>query len=98
MSNYELQHQLDYLMTPPIFGFLKHLATQQKLSHKQNWYRMGIAGHQGSSQTPIFDAITYLAKGVATLAYSVTFLTAENSLFQKANEALSKHRRAKNTC
>ena len=59
--------------------------------------RNRIASHQGSSPTPIFDAVTQLAKGVATLAHSVTLLTAENRSLQKANEALSKRRRAKKT-
>lgn len=40
--------------------------------------RNKIAGHQGSSPTPIFDAVTQLVKGVATLAHSVTLLTADN--------------------
>lgn len=34
---------------------------------------------------------------MATLAHSVTLLTAENRLLQRANEALSKRRRAKKT-
>ena len=61
------------------------------------YIRNRIAGHQGSSPTPIFDAVGHLAKGVATLAYSVTLLTAENRSLQRANEALSKRRRAKKT-
>ena len=59
--------------------------------------RNKIAGHQRSSPTPIFDAVTQLAKGVATLAHSVTLLTADNHSLRKANEALSKRRRAKKT-
>jgi uncharacterized protein YaiL (DUF2058 family) len=36
-----------------------------------------------------------LAKGTEILAHKVTLLTAENCTLRKANEALSKHRRAK---
>jgi hypothetical protein len=56
-----------------------------------------ISGHQGSSPTPIFSAVQQLAKGVETLAHSVTLLTSENHNLRKANEALSKRRRAKKT-
>ena len=54
-----------------------------------------IARHQGSSLTPIFTAIDQLAKGIQVLAYSVTLITAELRILQKANEVLSKRRRAK---
>lgn len=54
-----------------------------------------ISGHQGSSPTPIFSAVHHLAKGVETLAHSVTLLTSENHNLRKANETLSKRRRAK---
>ncbi len=54
-----------------------------------------IARHQGSSPTPIFETVTALAKGTEILAHEVTLLTAENRTLRKANEALSKRRRAK---
>ena len=54
-----------------------------------------IALHQGSSLTPIFAIVAALAKGIEILAYEVTLLTAENRTLHKANEALSKRRRAK---
>jgi hypothetical protein len=53
-----------------------------------------IARHQGSSPTPIFTAVDQLAKGTQALSHSVTLLTAEVRTLQKANEALSKRRRA----
>jgi hypothetical protein len=56
-----------------------------------------ISGHQGSSPAPIFSAVKQLAKGVETLAHSVTLLTSENHNLRKANEALSKRRRARKT-
>ena len=36
-----------------------------------------------------------MAKGIEAMAHSVTLLTAENRTLQKANEALSRRRRAK---
>jgi hypothetical protein len=54
-----------------------------------------ISVHQGSSPTQIFSAIKQMAKGIEAIAHSVTLLTAENHNLRKANEALSKRRRAK---
>ena len=56
-----------------------------------------IAKHQGSSPTRIFEAVDQMAKGMTMLAHSHTLLTAEVRLLRKANEALSKRRRAKKT-
>ena len=56
-----------------------------------------IAKHQGSSPTRIFEAASQMAKGLTTMAHSVTLLTTENRSLRKANEALSKRRRAKKT-
>jgi uncharacterized protein YaiL (DUF2058 family) len=56
-----------------------------------------IAGYQGSSSTPIFTTVAALAKGTELLAHQVTLLTAETRTLRKANEALSKRRRAKKT-
>jgi hypothetical protein len=41
--------------------------------------------------------VALLAKGIEILAYKVTLLTAEVRTLRKANEALSKRRRAKKT-
>jgi hypothetical protein len=54
-----------------------------------------IAKHQGSSPTPLFATVAALAKGTELLAHQVTLLTAETRTLRKANEALSKRRRAK---
>ncbi|KAF3910067.1 hypothetical protein ABW20_dc0102818 [Dactylellina cionopaga] len=56
-----------------------------------------IACHQGSSPTPIFNAVSQLTRGTQPLAQSVTLLTAELSSLRKAKNALSKRRRAKKT-
>jgi hypothetical protein len=56
-----------------------------------------VSCHQGSSPTPIINAIDQLAKGTQVLAHSVTLLTAQVRTLQKSNDALSKRRRAKKT-
>jgi len=56
-----------------------------------------IARHQGSSPTPIFQTVAALAKGTELLAHEMTLLSAEVRTLRKANEALSKRRRAKKT-
>jgi hypothetical protein len=56
-----------------------------------------IACHQGSSLTPIFKTVAALAKGTELLAHEMTLLSAEVRTLRKANEALSKRRRAKKT-
>jgi len=55
------------------------------------------AAHQGSSPTSILQTVTALAKGTEILAHKMTLLTAEVQTLRKANEALNKRRRAKNT-
>ncbi|ESZ89450.1 hypothetical protein SBOR_10167 [Sclerotinia borealis F-4128] len=54
-----------------------------------------IAQHQGSSSTPIFETIAVLAKGTEILVYEITLISTEIRTFRKANEVLSKRRRAK---
>ncbi|APA05390.1 hypothetical protein SS1G_09809 [Sclerotinia sclerotiorum 1980 UF-70] len=54
-----------------------------------------ITRHQSSSPTPIFETVQALVKGTERLAYEVTLLSAENRMLRRANEVLSKRRRAK---
>ncbi|KAF7914288.1 uncharacterized protein EAF01_000694 [Botrytis porri] len=56
-----------------------------------------ITRHQSSSPTPIFETVLALAKGTERLAHENTLLNAEIRTLRKANEALSKRRRAKKT-
>ncbi|KFZ25127.1 hypothetical protein V502_00396 [Pseudogymnoascus sp. VKM F-4520 (FW-2644)] len=56
-----------------------------------------IRGHQGSSPTPIFQAVKHMAKGMEAMAHEMTLMKEENHNLRKANEALSKRRRAKKT-
>ena len=56
-----------------------------------------IVGHQGSSLTAIFSAVTHLAKGTELIAHEMVLLQDRVRALEKANEALSKRRRAKRT-
>ena len=47
--------------------------------------------------TLIFSAVQQLARGVETLAYSVTLFISKNHNFRKANGAFSKRQRIKKT-
>jgi hypothetical protein len=56
-----------------------------------------IACHQGSSPTPIFTTAIQLAKGMEAFAHRVSIMNAEITTLRKANEALSKRKKAKRT-
>ncbi len=56
-----------------------------------------IASHQNSSPTSMLAAVDQLTKGTMAVMHQVALLRAENALLCKANEALSKRRRAKRT-
>jgi hypothetical protein len=58
-----------------------------------------IASHQNSSPTSMLAAVDQLTKGTIAVMHQVALLQSEVSSLRKANEALSKRRRAKkNTC
>ena len=54
-----------------------------------------IANHQNSSPTSMLAAVDQLAKGTMAVMHEVALLRSEVSSLRKANEALSKRRRAK---
>ena len=56
-----------------------------------------IAMHQGSSLTPLFSAVTHLAKGTELIAHEMTLMRERIQSLKKANHALSKRQRAKRT-
>ncbi|KAL2016134.1 hypothetical protein VTK56DRAFT_4225 [Thermocarpiscus australiensis] len=56
-----------------------------------------IANHQNSSPTSMLAAVDQLAKSTTAVMHQMALLTAEVSSLRKANEALSKRRRAKRT-
>ena len=59
--------------------------------------RNRIDSHQGSFPTHIFSAVKQLAKGMEAIVHNNTLLATELRALRKANEALSKRRRAKKT-
>ena len=56
-----------------------------------------IANHQNSSPTSMLAAVDQLTKGTMAVMHEVALLRSEVSSLRKANEALSKRRRAKRT-
>ena len=54
-----------------------------------------ISAHQNSSPTSTLAALDQFAKGATAIMHRVALLQAETSALRKANEALSKRRRAK---
>lgn len=59
--------------------------------------RNRITQHQGSSPTPIFSAVMQMATGAERIAHELTLLKDRVQTLEKANQALSKRRRAKRT-
>ena len=56
-----------------------------------------IANHQNSSPTSMLAAVDQLTKSTMAVMHRVAILESENASLRKANEALSKRRRAKRT-
>jgi hypothetical protein len=56
-----------------------------------------IANHADSSPTSMLNAVDHFAKGATAIMHEVALLRAEVSSLRKANEGLSKRRRAKRT-
>jgi hypothetical protein len=56
-----------------------------------------VTKHQGSSPTPILAAVDQLAKATVAVNHQLTLLSGRVKMLEKANEALSKRRRAKRT-
>lgn len=56
-----------------------------------------ISNHQSSSPTPMLTAVDQFTRGAMGIMYEVALLRAEASSLRKANEEVSKRRRAKKT-
>jgi DDE superfamily endonuclease len=56
-----------------------------------------ISNHQNSSPTSMLNAVDQFTKGTKAIMYRLALLEADNSKLRKANETLSKRRRAKKT-
>lgn len=54
-----------------------------------------IARHQNSSPTAILDAVDFLAKGSSKIMHQLALSRSENQILRRANEELSKCRKAK---
>lgn len=64
---------------------------------QSSYIKERIAHHQGSSPTPIYDAVDQIAKGTQAIMHEVVLLREENKSLRKANETLSKRRQARRT-
>ena len=65
---------------------------------KQSAYIKGrISTHQGSSTTPIIEAVHQLSKGSQAMAHKIIIMEDRIRTLEKANIALAKRRRAKRT-
>jgi hypothetical protein len=67
----------------------------QEANAQSTLIKTRIANHQNSSPTSMLTAVDQLAKGTMAVMHQVALLQAEVSSLRKANEALSKRRRAK---
>jgi len=67
----------------------------QQTVQQSSFIKGKISTHQGSSPTPIMNAVDRLAKGAQVMAHSLTMMRDEIRILQAANKALAKRRRAK---
>jgi hypothetical protein len=64
---------------------------------QSSFIKSKISAHQGSSPTPIMEAVDRMAKGAQAMAHSITLMSEQIRTLQEANLALAKRRRAKRT-
>jgi hypothetical protein len=69
----------------------------QEASSQSELIKTRVSNHQNSSPTAMLNAIDQFTKGTKAIMYQVALLRSEVSSLHKANEALSKRRRAKKT-
>ena len=69
----------------------------QQTVQQSSFIKGKISTHQGSSPTPIMEAVDRLAKGAQVMAHSLTMMSEQIRTLQDANIALAKRRRAKRT-
>lgn len=69
----------------------------QQTVQQSSFIKGRISAHQGSSPTPIMEAVDRLAKGAQVMAHSLTMMSEQIRTLQDANTALAKRRRAKKT-
>ena len=88
MSSFVRQH-------PRPHGLAPH--NPREADSQSTLIKTRIANHQNSSPTSMLTAVDQLTKGTIAVIHQVALLQAEVSSLRKANEALSKRRRAKKT-
>jgi hypothetical protein len=64
-------------------------------TNQSTFIKNRVSQHQGSSPTPIFDAVDQFAKGSVAIMHEVALLRARNTELELANERLSKRQRLK---
>jgi hypothetical protein len=64
-------------------------------SNQLTWVKKRLSQHQGSSPTPIIDAVDQIVKGSVTIMHEVALLRARVTELESANERLSKRQRLK---
>ena len=69
--------------------------TSKEALSQSKLVRGHISRYQGSSPTKIFEKTEQMAKGIKYIAHLLALSEKENSNLRRANEALSKRRRAK---
>ncbi|KAK8872257.1 Pogo transposable element with KRAB domain [Apiospora arundinis] len=67
---------------------------QQTTKHS-SFIKSKVSAHQGSSPTPILEAVDQMAKGMTKMAHEMTLMRDRIRTLEEANLALSKRRRAK---
>lgn len=71
--------------------------TALEAQSQSDFIKNRISSHQNSSPTSMIDAVDQFTKGTTAIMYQVALLRTEVSSLRRANEALSKRRRAKKT-
>ena len=81
----------------PCLGVSKILQNPLEADLQTGLIKTRISNHQNSSPTSMLTAIDHFAKGAKAMMHQVALLRTEVSSLRKANEELSKRRRAKKT-
>jgi hypothetical protein len=66
-------------------------------SSQSEFIKNRVLGHQGSSPTPILEAIDQFTKGATGIMHQIALLKSEVTTLREENALLSRRRRAKRT-
>jgi hypothetical protein len=92
-----LQTPLQSLPVSPSKWESQTPSNAQQTVQQSSFIKGRISDHQGSSPTPILEAVDQLSKGSQTMAHKITILEDRVRTLENANLALAKRRRAKRT-